>query len=128
MKPIKPVLLAVLTAVILKMFVFDFIISQGHSMEPAFTDGAVLIISRLRYGLRVPWRKERRQYLIQWAAPKTGDVIVFFTPEGKLAVKRCVRIEGKVFFAEGDNVPASYDSRAYGPVPAENIIGKVLGH
>jgi len=99
-------------------------------MEPAFSDGAVLIISRLRYGLCLPFHRgiPGRQYIFQWALPETGDVIVFFTPEGELAVKRCVRTDGLVFYAEGDNRLVSYDSRAYGPVPAGNIIGKVLGH
>jgi len=127
MRWIKPVLLAVIAALILKLFIFDFIIARGHSMEPAFTDGSVLIISRIRYGLRLPFFINR-QYLVQWALPNEGDVIVFFTPEGELAVKRCVRTESTFFYAEGDNSLASYDSRAYGPVPAGNIIGKVLGH
>ena len=98
-------------------------------MEPIITDGSVLVISRARYGLRLPWRSVRpeRQYLIRWAPPKEGEIIVFYTPSGALAIKRCVSAEGSVFFAEGDNSAASYDSRAYGPVPLENIIGKVLG-
>jgi type IV secretory pathway protease TraF len=28
---------------------------------------------------------------------------------------------------KGDNLSMSYDSRSYGPVPMNNIIGKVLG-
>jgi len=32
-----------------------------------------------------------------------------------------------VFYAEGDNSIVSYDSRSYGPVQTDNIIGKVLG-
>jgi signal peptidase I len=108
------------------MFVFDFIIAQGHSMEPAIRNGNVLIVSRLRYGLRLPLRQN---YLIRWAKPKVGEVVVFYTPSGELAVKRCTElIDSGSFFAEGDNGLASYDSRAYGPVPSDNIIGKVLGY
>ncbi|MCL2214737.1 MAG: signal peptidase I [Treponema sp.] len=125
MKWLKPVLLAIITAFFLRVFFFDFIIAEGHSMEPSIHDGTVLIVSRLRYGLRLPWQQ---QYLKRWALPKNGEVIVFYTPEGELAVKRCVSAEGMIFFAEGDNGLASYDSRAYGPVPLENIIGKVLGY
>jgi type IV secretory pathway protease TraF len=54
-------------------------------------------------------------------------VVVFYTPLGELAVKRCGEIRGNFFIALGDNGPQSYDSRVYGPVPADNIIGKVLG-
>jgi len=122
---VKPVLFAVVTALIMKLFIFDFIIAQGHSMEPAIQNGAVLIISRLRYGIRLPWRQN---YLVRWAQPKTGEVVVFYTPAGELAVKRCVVINAQNFFAEGDNSLTSYDSRSYGPVSIDNIIGKVLGY
>ena len=120
------VISALIAALILKVFVFDFMIAQGHSMEPAIKSGTVLLISSLRYGLRLPWKQG---YLIRWAMPKPGEVVVFYTPSGELAVKRCIRlIENKEFIAEGDNLLLSYDSRSYGPVLIDNIIGKVLGY
>jgi len=122
-KPIVPVIAAIAAALFIKLFIFDFIVAQGHSMEPAIHDGTVLIISRLRYGIRFP-----SKYLIRWSQPKTGDVVVFYTPEGNLAVKRCILVEDRIFFAQGDNSIASYDSRAYGYVPLDNIIGKALGY
>jgi signal peptidase I len=121
----KAVLWALAVVLMLKVFVFDFMIAQGNSMEPAIKSGKVLVISRLRYGLRLPFTQD---YLIRWAAPKAGEVVVFYTPSGDLAVKRCVQIEGESFFAQGDNLIASYDSRSYGPVLTGNIIGKVLGY
>ena len=109
-------------------------------MEPAIKSGSVLVVSRLRYGLRFPWSRE---YLILWALPKAGEVLVFYTPAGEKAVKRCAAMPGygalsddaaatalavnNSFYAQGDNSLASYDSRSYGPVPVDNIIGKVLG-
>ncbi|MDR0443013.1 MAG: signal peptidase I [Treponema sp.] len=126
MKGTKAVLLALTAAFVFKLFFFDFMIAQGHSMEPTIKNGTVLVISRLRYGLRLPWQQG---YLIRWTAPKEGEVVVFYTPLGELAVKRCVAPSESGFFtAEGDNELSSYDSRAYGPVPADNIIGKVLGY
>ena len=124
-KWIKPVFLAMTAAVILKLFFFDFIVAQGLSMEPAIKNGAVLVISKLRYGIRLACQQE---YLIRWDTPKPGEVVVFYTPTGELAVKRCTAVEDKSFFAEGDNGLASYDSRAYGTIPLKNIIGKVLGY
>ncbi|MDR2597513.1 MAG: S26 family signal peptidase [Treponema sp.] len=122
----KAVFLAISTAFVLKLFFFDFIIAQGHSMEPAIKNGTVLIISRLTYGIRLPWRQE---YLLRWARPKPGEVVIFYTPMGELAVKRCTELtDGDSFFAVGDNDLASYDSRAYGYVSINNIIGKVLGY
>jgi len=125
MKGTKPILLAIAAALVLKLFFFDFIVAHGHSMEPAIQDGNVLVVSRLRYGMRLPLRQK---YLIHWAQPKVGEVVVFYTPTGELAVKRCMAVEGQFFYAEGDNGLASYDSRAYGMVPVGNIIGKVLGY
>ena len=130
MKGTKPVFLAIAAALFLKLFVFDFIVAQGASMEPAIPNGTVLIISLVKYGIRLPLRQE---YLIRWAQPRVGEVVVFFTPTGERAVKRVTAVfpeQGAQvirFFAEGDNSLASYDSRAYGWVSVENIIGKVLG-
>jgi signal peptidase I len=116
---------ALITAIILKLFLFDLMIAEGHSMEPAIKSGTLLVINRMNYGLRLPWQ---RGFLIQWSAPKPGDVVVFYTPSGAIAVKRCEAITEKGdFIALGDNRSLSYDSRSYGPVPADHIIGKVLG-
>ena len=94
-------------------------------MEPAIPSGKVLVVNRLQYGLRFPGQN---RYLLRWGRPKEGDVVVFYTPSGSLAVKRCGLLvrEGE-FMAQGDNTLRSYDSRSYGPVSADNTIGKVLG-
>jgi signal peptidase I len=94
-------------------------------MAPAIKPGTVLLISRLVYGFRVPWQD---RYLLRWSAPREGDVVVFYTPAGDLAVKRCKETGGKgEFMALGDNDLQSYDSRSYGPIPQDRVIGKVLG-
>jgi signal peptidase I len=121
----KAVVLALFTAFFLKIFFFDFMIAQGSSMEPAIKSGNILVISRLRYGLRLPWAQN---YLLRWSMPKTGEVVVFYTPSGELAVKRCIALDESGFIAQGDNQNVSYDSRSYGSVPVDNIIGKVLGY
>jgi signal peptidase I len=125
MNETKAVILAFAAALILKVFAFDFMVTSGSSMEPAIKSGNVLVISRLRYGFKLPWMKH---YLVRWAEPQIGEVVVFFTPSGEMAVKRCKALYESSFSAEGDNDLASYDSRSYGPVPYDNIIGKVLGY
>jgi signal peptidase I len=116
---------AFFTALILKAFVFDFMIAEGQSMTPAIPSGSVLLVSRLAYGLRLPWTD---RYLVRWAEPHVGEVIVFYTPQGSTAVKRCAVLTGRdTFIALGDNGAASLDSRSYGPVSFDHIIGKVLG-
>ena len=120
----KAVLGAFAAALVIKLFLFDFIIAEGNSMEPAIHSGTVLMINRLQYGLRFPGQTG---YLVRWAQPKQGDLVVFYAPLGGIAVKRCGTIERGEFMAQGDNSLQSYDSRSYGPVSADATIGKVLG-
>jgi signal peptidase I len=121
----RSILGAFLAALIMKVFVFDFMIAEGRSMDPAIPSGSVLLVSRLAYGLRLPWTD---RYLLRWADPHVGEVIVFYTPQGSTAVKRCAALIGRdTFIALGDNGAASLDSRSYGPVSFDHVIGKVLG-
>jgi signal peptidase I len=112
-------------------------ITDGRSMLPAIKPGTVLMINRLAYGIRLPGTDE---YLVRWSLPRTGDVVVFITPQGivavkRVAVKRAVQrairrdepaAKERMFFALGDNSLESYDSRSYGPVSANRILGKVI--
>jgi len=121
----KAVLGAFVTALVIKLFLFDFIIAEGNSMEPAIRSGSILVINRLQYGLRFPGQAG---YLVRWAEPRQGELVVFYAPSGDIAVKRCGNLAGRgEFIAQGDNSLQSYDSRSYGPVSADAIIGKVLG-
>ena len=124
MNSVKAILCAFMVAIVLKLFFFDFMVAQGDSMEPAIQNGTVLVISRLRYGFRLP---RQQKYLIRWAEPRIGDIVVFYTPAGELAVKRCIALTGTgSFIAGSDNELSSYDSRSYGQVSFDTIIGKVL--
>jgi signal peptidase I len=124
-RPGKAILLALAAALLMKFLLFDFMITEGHSMMPAIKPGAVLIVIRPAYGFRLPWSED---YLVRWAVPKSGDVVVFFTPLGDKAVKRCSGMSGaNAFVALGDNNQESFDSRTYGPVPLNSIVGRVLG-
>ena len=108
-----------------KFFILDFMIADGNSMVPTIKSGAILPVCKLSYGLRLPGSQN---YLLQWGIPKEGDVVVFYTPLGEIAVKRCgENLKDGLFNAIGDNSLQSYDSRNYGPVPKNHIIGRVLG-
>jgi signal peptidase I len=124
MGKVPGILLAFIVALGMKLFLFDFMIAEGNSMSPAIQPGTVLVINRLRYGLRFPGS---RSYALRWSMPVPGEVVVFYTPEDSVAVKRCAALTDGGFIALGDNSVQSFDSRSYGPVPADNIIGKVLG-
>ena len=121
----KAIFLAFAVALFINIFVLDFMVAEGYSMLPAIRPGTVLIVCRLSYGFRLPGANT---FLVRWRVPSIGDVVVFYTPMGDIAVKRFSEIvPGEMFYALGDNAPQSYDSRNYGPVPKDNIIGRVLG-
>lgn len=121
----KAIILAFIAALVMKFFFFDFMITEGHSMSPAIKPGAILLVCKVFYGIRIPGSGS---YLVRWRIPRKGDVVVFYTPLGEIAVKRSGEIlPGNEFYALGDNQDHSYDSRNYGPVLNDNIIGKVLG-
>ena len=126
----RAIILAFIAALVMKIFIFDFMIAEGQSMVPAIKPGKMLLVCKVYYGIRLP---VSGVYFIRWKKPRKGDVLVFYTPLGEIAVKRSVFPAGgetypsDMFFALGDNGAHSYDSRNYGPVPNDNIIGKVLG-
>lgn len=85
---------------------------KDRSMEPEIREGDRVLVNTLSYVL---------------SRPKEGDVVVVRHPEeSRYLVKRIVRVEGKDFFILGDNRDYSVDSRQFGPVPRELIIGRVL--
>lgn len=122
-KTIAAILGAFAVALLIKGLLLDCVIVEGSSMEPSLHNGEAVVVFRAAYGLRMPWG-----YLFRWAEPHPGDVVVFITPSGEHAVKRCSRLlQSDRFYALGDNADESYDSRSYGPVSTAFILGKVLG-
>jgi signal peptidase I len=122
--PARAILLAFAVALLIKLFLVDFMITQGRSMLPALKPGSVLVVNKVAYGIRIPGAGV---YLFRWAFPHEGDMVVFYTPLGERAVKRCsvVGSDGS-FYALGDNDLESFDSRSYGSIPPDHILGKVI--
>lgn len=65
--------------------------------------------------------------------PIPGDVIVVNDPEmrGRKLLKRVEKVTRKagkrLIFVVGDNELRSRDSRQFGPIPLEEVLGRVLG-
>jgi nickel-type superoxide dismutase maturation protease len=81
----------------------------GPSMLPALAPGDRLAVVRVRL-------------------VRAGDLAVFRDPRepSRLVVKRVVEATEDGVTVHGDNVAASTDSRAYGPLPAEAIWGRAV--
>jgi signal peptidase I len=121
---IKPILLAFIVVTLIKVFIVDLMITQGRSMLPTLKPGSVLVVHKAAYGVRIPLAGI---YLIRWSVPQSGDLVVFYTPLGERVVKRCSYVGGEgTFFARGDNDLESFDSRSYGLIALDHILGKVV--
>jgi len=149
---IKIVVLASITIILVRYFLFKPFYVKGESMLPTFYENEYLIIDEFTYRFR---------------EPKRGEVIVFRSPtspedfylkrviglpgervrveNGKVTVCQVecvvlteeyidVETSGDVAFTLGadqyavfgDNRPASYDSRRFGPISKDSIEGRTL--
>jgi signal peptidase I len=84
--PGRAMLGAFAVAMVIKIFLFDIMITQGRSMLPVLHPGSVLVVNKAAYGFRIPLAGV---YLFRWSQPKAGELVVFYTPLGERAVKRC---------------------------------------
>jgi len=80
---------------------------SDRSMLPNFKEGDYVLVLKIYFSL------------------KSGDVIVF-ERNGKFLIKRIEQITNGKYFVAGDNRRLSKDSRHFGPITKEQIIGKVL--
>jgi signal peptidase I len=123
LSPLRAILLALLTVLLIRLFLFDLMVTQGRSMLPALKPGSVLVVNKAAYGIRLP---VIGIYIFRWGKPHSGDMVVFYTPLGERAVKRCSSVNNSNFYALGDNDLESFDSRSYGSISLDHILGKVI--
>lgn len=85
---------------------------KDRSMEPALREGSSVLVNRWAYLLR---------------GPAVGDLVVAKHPtEERFLVKRVAEVEPDGCFLLGDNEEHSVDSREFGRVGNDLIVGKVL--
>ena len=79
---------------------------SGHSMEPALSDGQLVVIWKLAYGIPLP---AANRYLFRWKMPQAGDTVLYHI-DGRFVVKRCVKTEGTSlqFISPPQGEPESY--------------------
>lgn len=147
---------AVAAAILLpfRAFIAKPYIVNGASMSPTFETGDYLIIDEISYELREPRRGEVAVFKFPEDTSKSfikrvigvpGDTVTI--ADGKVSIKPAageafdvaepyVKIPSRVsgvyvlkdgeYFAMGDNRLGSYDSRAWGPVPRSDFIGRAV--
>jgi len=86
---------------------------EDRSMEPEFKSGDYVLVNKLVYAFR---------------NPSKGDVVVLKHPkenEGFLIKRISLVTNSDEFYVLGDNKNFSQDSRHFGPIKKDSIIGKV---
>ncbi len=81
-------------------------------MSPTLESGQNVLVNRLSYFV---------------SKPKNKDVVAVKDPrDKKVLIKRINKIEDGKYFVLGDNQKQSTDSRSFGWVSKNDIIGKVI--
>lgn len=86
---------ALLIAGALRTFVLEPFRIPSASMAPTLLPGDHIVISKLRYGVRVPFVN---RWALRWEDPRRGDVVVFAHPAepDRDYVKRVIGVAGDV--------------------------------
>lgn len=152
---VKLVFFSLLIVIPFRMYVAQPFIVDGSSMDPTFETGNYLIVDELTYRFETPERgsvlifkypRDPRKSFIKRVIGLPGETVSILDgqitiinadhPEGfkldepyvKLVKKDSVDyiIGENEYFVLGDNRLASADSRIWGPVPKENIVGRPI--
>ncbi len=148
-------LLTLLVVLPIRFFVAEPFIVSGASMEPTFETGDYLIIDQLSYRFHEPERgdvvvfkypKEPSKYFIKRVIGLPGETVELAgqevtiknasQPGGFLLDQSYISFSSDNFktvilgeneyFVLGDNRPVSSDSRVWGALPREDIVGRPL--
>lgn len=156
LETIKIVIIALLIVVPIRYFIFQPFLVRGQSMEPTFEHGDYLIIDEISYRFRDPQRGEvvifkyprnpSQRYIKriiglpgETIEIKEGEISIFSNGKEKILDESYylpsnistpgdlkINLDENEYFVLGDNRYASSDSRRWGPLPREDIIGRVF--
>jgi len=150
---LKFALIAVVIVVPIRLFVAKPFIVSGASMDPTFKTGQYLIVDELTYHFEVPERgqviifkypKDPSQYFIKRIIGLPGETVsikggtVYITKTDGTTFElnepyvknvgngadMSVTLPADQYFVMGDNRPESSDSRYWGLLPKQNIVGR----
>jgi signal peptidase I len=149
-------LLAVLVVIPFRLFVAQPFIVEGASMEPTYLNGEYLIVDQLTYKFSDPKRgdvitfrypEDPSIFFIKRIIGLPGETVVvddetvtITTPgvgtvqlvepyakfDGPLFGRQSLTLGDDEYYVLGDNRPRSADSRVWGVLPKENIMGRTF--
>ncbi|MCL4400273.1 signal peptidase I [Patescibacteria group bacterium] len=150
---LETVAIAVAAVILVRTFVAQPFLVSGSSMEPTFMNGDYLLVDELTYHLRQPERgevivlkypKDPSSYFIKRIIGLPGETVIIkngivsILDNGKNLVLNEPYVDQKMattnfeetlgpneYFVMGDNRNFSYDSRSWGPVPSNDVVGMV---
>ncbi|MBI4119420.1 MAG: signal peptidase I [Parcubacteria group bacterium] len=146
---LEVVLIAVLAVWLIRTFLIQPFLISGSSMEPNFSDGHYLLIDELSYRFRQPHRGEvivfrsptdDSTYFIKRIIGLPGEKVTIkggeisvngallkesYLPGGRTVGDREISLGANQYFVLGDNRAYSFDSRNWGPLAADRIVGIV---
>ncbi|MDP1625208.1 MAG: signal peptidase I [bacterium] len=152
---VKYALTAIIIVVPIRLWVAQPFVVNGSSMDNTFRNGQYLIVDELTYRFREPERgevvifrypKEPSKYFIKRLVGLPGETVMVRDdkvtirndqyPDGVLlsepyAQSRTfgnvtVTLKADEYFVMGDNRVVSSDSRVWGPLPKDDIIGRPI--
>lgn len=143
---VEVVVISLVTVFIIRSFIVQPFLVSGASMEPMFQDGNYLLVDEITYLFREP----RRGEVIVFRYPRDPSVFyikrIIGLPNEHIVIKENkVYINGKElkenyinnfttgrvdfylqdneYFVMGDNRAHSFDSRSWGPINRDDIVG-----
>ena len=152
---IKIVVLALLIVIPIRYFIFQPFIIKGNSMEPNFHQGDYLIVDEISYRFKEPQRgdvivfrypQDTSQRFIKRIIGLPGETVTM--EEGKITISEeteerildestylpmqnyfdnvSLSLNENEYFVLGDNRFSSFDSRKWGSLPRDYIVGRVI--
>lgn len=147
--------IAVVIVLPIRIFIAQPFIVSGASMEPTFTHGEYLIVDELSYRFSEPSRgdviifrfpQDPSKFFIKRIVGLPGEEVSM--QEGDVTITKTgssdsltlsepyiakatrdhfdITLDDNEYFVLGDNRPASSDSRVWGPLDGELIVGRAL--
>ena len=143
-KEILPYVLIIIAVILIRTFIITPVRVDGASMDQTLEDGQILLLyklSNIDYGDIVVLDEEKEgEIIIKRIIGMPGDTVsirdntIYVNGEeveedyayGETSDYEEITLDDDKYFILGDNRPISKDSRYFGPVKEDEIIGKVI--